>query len=72
MTLVRPFLSEVWRELRGDPDAESLVSLTDSGRFGAVFPVTDLASASIAAAGLAVSDFIGLNGPAPAVHADSR
>jgi hypothetical protein len=72
MTLARPFLSEVWRELRGEPDAESLVSLTDSGRFGAVFPVTDLATASIAAAGLAVSDFIGLNGPAPAVHADSR
>jgi CoA-transferase family III len=72
MSLARAFLTEIWRKLRGEPDAQSLVSFTDSGRFGGVFPVTDLATASIATAGLAVSDFIGLDAPMPAVHTDSR
>jgi crotonobetainyl-CoA:carnitine CoA-transferase CaiB-like acyl-CoA transferase len=68
----RSFLSAIWRELRVQPDAQSLVSFTESGRFGGVFPVTDLAAASVASAGLSVADFLGLSGPRPAVHADSR
>ena len=72
MDAARSFLSAIWRELRGQAGADSVVSFTDSGRFGGVLPVTDLAAASIAAAGLSVSDFLGLGGPRPAVHADSR
>jgi hypothetical protein len=72
MKVARSFLSAIWHELRGEPDAKKLVSFGDTGRFGAVFPVTDLATASIAAAGLAAGDFIALHGPRPTVHADSR
>ncbi len=62
----------MWRELRGEADAEKLVSFADTGRLGAVFPVTDLATASMAAAGLSASDYIGLCGPSPTVRIDSR
>jgi hypothetical protein len=72
MKVARSFLSSIWRELRGEADAEKLVSFSKTGRFGAAFPVTDLATASIASAGLAAGDFIALNGPRPTVHAESR
>jgi CoA transferase family III len=72
MKPARSFLSTIWRELRGEAEMEKLVSFGATGRFGAAFPVTDLATASIASAGLAAGDFIALHGPRPTVHADSR
>ncbi|HEY8441429.1 MAG TPA: CoA transferase [Xanthobacteraceae bacterium] len=72
MKVARSFLSAIWHELRGEADAQKLVSFGDTGRFGGAFPVTDLATASIAAAGLAAGDFIALHAPRPTVHADSR
>ena len=72
MASARSFLSAIWRELGGQPEAESLVSFTESGRFGGVFPVTDLAAASIAASGLSVSELVGLADSPPAVHVDTR
>jgi hypothetical protein len=72
MKEARNFLSAMWRELRGEAGAEKLVSFADTGRLGAVFPVTDFATASMGAAGLSASDYIGLHGPTPLVHADTR
>jgi hypothetical protein len=68
----RSFLSAIWRELGGQPELVSRISFTESGRFGGVFPVTDLAAASIAAAGLSVSELVGLADSPPAVHVDTR
>jgi hypothetical protein len=50
----------------------SKVSFIGDERLPSCFPVTDLASASIGAASLAISALIGLSGPPPSVRIDHR
>ncbi|HWT98232.1 MAG TPA: CoA transferase [Terriglobales bacterium] len=55
---MRAFLAEIWRALGGRADLIDSVAQTGSGSLPSVFPVTDLATASIAAAGLAVAELL--------------
>jgi len=53
---MRAFLAEIWQALGGRSDLIDVVAQTGNGSLPSVFPVTDLAAASIAAAGLAVAE----------------
>jgi hypothetical protein len=69
----RAFLDSLWRALGGTDGLGSTTALTGAGDLPATFAVTDLAAASIAAAGLAVSELIGTAGSrAPALSVDRR
>ena len=48
------------------------VRFFEAGRLASRFPVTPLAAASVAVAGLAISDLVGEVGSAPSVSVDSR
>ncbi|MDE1148001.1 MAG: CoA transferase [Azospirillaceae bacterium] len=68
MTQATRYLTAIWQALGGAPDAVERVAVTGAGSLPSVFPVTDLAAASVAVAGLAASDLIG----GPAVTVDRR
>ncbi|MEE3625176.1 CoA transferase [Nitrospirillum sp. BR 11752] len=74
----RRFLATLWHALGGDPAALDRVTFIGAGSLPAVYPVTDLAVASVAAAGLALAGLTGagLTGAgltgADAVVADRR
>jgi crotonobetainyl-CoA:carnitine CoA-transferase CaiB-like acyl-CoA transferase len=55
---MRAFLAEIWQALGGRADLIDSVIQTGSGSLPSVFPVTDLAAASVAAAGLAVAELL--------------
>jgi crotonobetainyl-CoA:carnitine CoA-transferase CaiB-like acyl-CoA transferase len=68
------YLAEFWQALGGAAADLSRVSFTGTGSLPSVFPVTDLAASSIAAAGLAVAELIELlrDGYRPSVTIDRR
>lgn len=65
-----PILAEALAALALPPEAGNRLTVTGTGSLPSCFPVTALATASIAAAGLAVSELLGLSGRAPAVTVD--
>jgi hypothetical protein len=58
------FLREIWTSLGGEEQIHN-ATLIGAGELASVFPVSDLAAASIAAAGLAIAELIGTSGGAP-------
>lgn len=65
--------AEAWAALQGDASALRHLSLAGHGDLPSVFPVTDLAAASVGVAGLAVAGFIAqAAGTWPAVQVDRR
>jgi CoA-transferase family III len=63
----------IWGAIGGDPTAANEVVFTGSGALASVFPVTDLASATIAAAGRAIAELIGeATGETPSATVDRR
>ena len=67
------FLSDIWTSLGGDAGSLFAVTMTGEGALPSAFAVSDLAAASVAAAGLAVAELISArNGPLPSVHLDRR
>ncbi|WP_198971796.1 CoA transferase [Xylophilus sp. ASV27] len=70
---VSRYLREIWRAVHGDPAHLSRLSFTGQGELPSVFQVTDLAAATIGAAGLAVAELVALAGGAwPQVQVDRR
>ncbi len=65
-----PILAEALAALALPREAGHRLTVTGTGSLPSCFPVTALATASIAAAGLAVSELLGLSGRAPAVTVD--
>lgn len=66
-------LRQIWSGLDGDPALAARAAVTGEGALPSVFATTDLAAASIAAAGLALSEFVEASGlDAPAVSVDRR
>lgn len=66
-------LAEIWRALDGAPALISSVKLEGGGALPSVFATSDLAQASVAAAGLAVAELVAAAGGAmPAVECDRR
>ncbi|MBP0597431.1 CoA transferase [Herbaspirillum sp. LeCh32-8] len=66
-------LAEIWRALDGAPAALSSVRLAGSGALPSVFATSDLAQASVAAAGLAVAGLLEASGHGlPVVECDRR
>lgn len=57
------FLDTIWTALEGDPAWLGQATFAGEGDLPSVFAVTDFASASIAAACLAVAEFAGIAGP---------
>ncbi|MEU1192577.1 CoA transferase [Streptomyces sp. NPDC005859] len=71
--LARQFLSEIWDSLAGEKTALDRVRFEGPGALPSAFAVTDLAAASFAAAGLALSDLVATAGSdAPGVRVDRR
>jgi crotonobetainyl-CoA:carnitine CoA-transferase CaiB-like acyl-CoA transferase len=71
--LAKHFTATVWRALDGPDDGLADLSFSAEGALPAAFPVTDFASAAIAAAGLAVAELVEqLSGRRPPVVADRR
>ena len=67
------FLREIWTSLGGDPTLPPLVSIAGAGDLPAAFAISDLAAASIAAAGLAIAELMfATGGGRPTVHVDRR
>lgn len=68
-----PFLEQLWDGLEGDPAALDAVDITGEGTLPSVFAVTELATASVASAGLAAAEFVGVHRSAtPSVQVDRR
>jgi hypothetical protein len=66
-------LGEIWSAAGGGAEALGRVETTGEGALASVFAVTDLAAASVAAAGLALSEWIGARDGAKAtVSVDRR
>lgn len=59
------FLQTFWHAAGGDATAPSRVRFTGTGQLPSVFPVTDFAAASIAAAGLAAAELTRDSSPHP-------
>jgi crotonobetainyl-CoA:carnitine CoA-transferase CaiB-like acyl-CoA transferase len=69
----RLFAGEMWAALDGEPSALQRLSFGGEGSLPSAFHVTDLAAASIGAAGLAVSELVAATSPAtPKVAVDRR
>lgn len=68
----RSVLTAVAAGLGLSPDAAARVVFEGDDRLPSCFGVTELAAASIGAAGLAVSELVGLEAPAPDVSVDQR
>jgi len=67
------FLATIWAALGGDEASLARAAFAVEGALPSVFPVTGLAAASVAAAGLAASELIASrHGDAPAVRVDRR
>lgn len=67
------FLHEFWLALGGQAGDLAQVQMTGNGALASIFPVTDFASAAIAAAHLAVGELLGQTlGTAPAITVDRR
>ncbi|MBX6319165.1 CoA transferase [Pigmentiphaga sp.] len=67
------YLRAIWNALGGQPSLPDNVAFHGTGSLPSVFPVTDLAAASIAAAGLAVAELLALrHGEFPGVRVDRR
>lgn len=63
----------IWQALGGAPGALGRLSMAGQGSLPSVFPVSDLAAASLGVAGLAMSELIGvIGGMPPAVSVDRR
>jgi hypothetical protein len=70
---VSVLLPEIWRALGGDERHMSPVRMVGEGDLTSAFPVSDLAAAAIAAAGLAVAELIAARfGDWPTVTVDRR
>ena len=67
-----PFLGEIRRTLGGGPLAPGQIEVTGAGALPSAFAVTDLAAATVAAAGLAAADLVALRHARPAVRVDRR
>ena len=66
-------LRDVWAAVGGDPARAGAAAQSGAGALPSVFGVSDLAAASIAAAGLAIGDLIEAQGRAfPPVNVDRR
>jgi crotonobetainyl-CoA:carnitine CoA-transferase CaiB-like acyl-CoA transferase len=65
-------LEEIASALSISGSAVNKIRFLEAGRLASCFPVTPLAAASIAAAGLAISDLVGEVGSAPLVCVDPR
>lgn len=66
-------LEHIWSALDGPPELLSAVRLSGSGDLPSVFATTDLAQATVAAAGLAVAEWLQAGGHAlPTVQCDRR
>jgi hypothetical protein len=66
-------LAEIWQALEGAPPLLSAVSLDGDGALPSVFAASDLAQASVAAAGLALAELAqAAGGSLPAVGCDRR
>ena len=66
-------LDDIWYGLGGDTAQTASVHFSTAGAFASVFAVSDLAAASVAAAGLALSEFASIRGTAmPTVTVDRR
>ncbi len=63
------FLRTIWTALGGNPARLDQVAFAGSGDLPSVFPVSDLAAGSVAAAALAVADLAGIDAP---VQVDRR
>ncbi len=71
--LVSAFLGDIWSGLGGAPDALSSFRVSGAGALPSVFAVTDLAAASVGAAGLAAATLIARqHGRRPEVTVDRR
>jgi hypothetical protein len=69
----RTFLHPIWSGLGGESAYATTVRIAGSGALPSLFRTTDLAAASIAAAGLAISELIAANhGTRPDVTVDRR
>ncbi len=67
------FPRDIWTSLGGDAEWLSSVAFSEDGDLPAAFAVSDLAAASVAAAGLAVAELMACRGGGrPAVHLDRR
>jgi hypothetical protein len=66
------FLQQIWATLAGDAAALWRVELEGSGDLPAAFAVSDLAAATIAGAGLAVSDLLAVSNGSACVQVDRR
>jgi crotonobetainyl-CoA:carnitine CoA-transferase CaiB-like acyl-CoA transferase len=67
------YVQEIWRAVNGAPENLAQLSFTGEGELPSVFPVTDLAAATIGAAGLAVAELVALaSGALPQVRVDRR
>ena len=68
-----PALAAIWSALGGGPDWLERVRVTGAGDLPSVFPVTDLAAASVGAACLAVAELVAArHGTRPDVAVDRR
>ena len=71
--MTMPALAAIWAALGGGPDWLERVRVTGAGDLPSVFPVTDLAAASVGAACLAVAELVAArHGTRPDVAADRR
>ncbi len=61
----RDILSEIWNALGGPPRAIERVEMVGTGNLPSVFAVSDFAAATVASAGLAVSEFAQRSGVEP-------
>lgn len=67
------FARTLWKGLGGTTDPMDALSFTGAGQLPSVFPVTDLASASMAVAGLALAEVAApSHAPLPQVRVDRR
>lgn len=67
------FVSEIWSAVGGDPAHLRHLTISGAGALPSIFHVTDLASAAVGAAGLAVAELVSLQrGRFPAVQVDRR
>jgi crotonobetainyl-CoA:carnitine CoA-transferase CaiB-like acyl-CoA transferase len=67
------FTADIWAALCGNPTLLEGLRIAGAGALPSVFPVTDLAAASLGVAGLAVAELIAAAGhPRPRVTADRR
>jgi hypothetical protein len=71
--LFKTLVSDVWSAVGGEPECAGAVEPTGDGALASVFATSDLAAASIAAAGLAIAEYVqACGGGLPRVRVDRR